>query len=299
MTRYRSLWLPALLILVGAVFLAANLGVIQWGSLYRLFDLWPLLLILVGVELVLRSSAEPRLASSLGLALVALAIIGAIVYVAVSPPLPAGGTLDSSRPVGSLSRASLSLGFGGSNVKIHAEDLGDILYRAHLVYSGRKPTISLDPATGELRIQQNSSGLDFLFSSGGPRSLDLAINSSLPWSLDVSGGAIHATFDLAPAKIKDVSVSGGANNLTLNLGRPAGTVSIDVRGGASSVTVHRPADVPADVTVSGGASSGRLDDQRIGGFGGGEAKSPGYDSATDRYDISVSGGASSATVTAG
>jgi hypothetical protein len=298
MARYRSLWLPALLILIGGVALAANLGVIRWGSLYRLLDLWPVLLILLGLELLLRGSADPRIASSAGLALVAVAVIGGIVYVAVSPPLPTGGTLDSSQPVGSLSVASLSLGYGASDVKVHAEDLGDTLYRAHIVYTGSKPRVSLDTTTGELSIQDTSQGLSFLFGPNGRRSIDLAINSKLPWSLDVSGGASHATFDLASAQVKDIGVSGGANNVTLHLGQPSGTVAVDVSGGASTVSIDRPAGVPADVSVSGGASSVRLDNQHLGGFGDSEAKSPGYDSATDRYSISVSGGASNVSVTA-
>jgi len=121
-------------------------------------------------------------------------------------------------------------------------------------------------------------------------------NTSLPWSLDVSGGASHATFDLASARVSDLSVSGGANNVTITLGPPSGTVSIDVSGGASSVTIHRPSGVPAEVVASGGASSVRLDDQALGGFGDSQAKSPGYDSATDRYEVDVSGGASSVKV---
>ena len=158
--------------------------------------------------------------------------------------------------------------------------------------------MSFDSGTGELNIQDTSQGLSLLFGPNGRRSLDLAINSKLPWSLDVSGGASHATFDLASAPVKDVGVSGGANNVTLHLGRPSGTVSIDVSGGASTVNIDRPAGVPADVSASGGASSVRLDNQHLGAFGDSEAKSPGYDSATDRYSISVSGGASNVSVTA-
>jgi hypothetical protein len=298
MARYRSLWLPGLLILVGAVALAVNLGLLQSASLYRLADLWPVLLVLLGAELILRSAAAPRVATAAGLALLLVAVAGAAGYVALAPPLPAGNqTLDRSAPVGNVTRPSLSLSFSGAEVNVHGEPLGDLLYRAHLRYSGSAPQLTFDPGTGELDIAA-SPGLQFLFAPRGSRSLDLALNDSLPWSLDVSGGASSATFDISTVALAEVSVSGGANHVTLDLGKPTGTVSIDVSGGASTVSIRRPAGVAARVQASGGANSVRLDNQHLASFGDATAQTAGFAAATDRYDIDVSGGASNVSVTA-
>jgi hypothetical protein len=40
--------------------------------------------------------------------------------------------------------------------------------------------------------------------------------------------------------VRHLSLSGGAQHITLALGPPSGTVRVDVSGGASSVTIHRP-----------------------------------------------------------
>ena len=50
----RIVW-PIVLIVVGLLFLASNLGYLQWGDLRQfLATWWPLILIAIGVEQLLR-----------------------------------------------------------------------------------------------------------------------------------------------------------------------------------------------------------------------------------------------------
>jgi hypothetical protein len=297
MGRYRGLVLPGLLILVGAIALAANLNLLHWDSLYRLLDLWPVVLVLIGVELVLRGLTSRRVASAVGLALIVLTAVGAIAYVAFAPPIPAGGqVLDSVEPISEVTTPTLDLSVGAADVSIHSESLGDTLFKSHIEYSGSKPDVSLDRSTGTLSISDSNQGFGFLFGPLGRRRIDVALNNTLPWSVDVSGGASHVTMALANDALKEVSLTGGANNITLTLGEPTGTVAVDVSGGASTVTIHRPAGIAVSVHASGGANSVRLDNQHLGGFGDASAQTTGYDSATARYAIDVSGGASNISV---
>jgi hypothetical protein len=297
MGRYRGLVLPGLLILFGAIALAANLNLLHWDSLYRLLDLWPVVLVLLGVELVLRGLTSRRVASAIGLVLIVLTGVGAIAYVAIAPPIPTGGqVLDSSEPVAELTAGALDLGFGAADVNIHGEALGDTLFKSHIEYAGQKPGVSFDRSSGTLTISDGNQGFGLFFGPRGRRKIDLAINSSVPWSIDVSGGASHVTLALAAVPVKAISLTGGANNITVALGQPSGTVAVDISGGASSVTIHRPAGVATSLHMSGGANSIRLDNQHLAGFGDDSAQTPGYDAATDRYAIDVSGGASNVSV---
>jgi hypothetical protein len=297
MGRYRGLILPGLLIVVGAIALAANLNLLQWDSLYRLLDLWPVVLVLIGVELVLRGLTSRRVASAIGMALIVLTAIGAIAYVAFAPPIPTGGqVLDSVEPVSEVTAPTLDLSVGAADVRIHSEALGDTLFKSHIEYGGTKPDVSLDRSNGTVSISDNNQGFPFFFGPPSRRRIDVAITNTLPWSVDVSGGASHVTLALANDALKEVSLTGGANNINLTLGEPTGTVAVDVSGGASTVTIHRPAGIAVAVHASGGANSVRLDNQHLGGFGDSSAQTAGYDSATARYAIDVSGGASNISV---
>ena len=297
MGRHRGLVLPGLLILIGAVALAANLNLVQWDALYRLLDLWPVVLILVGVEVVLRGLTTRHAASAIGLVLVLLTALGAIAYVVLAPPIPSGGqTLDSSEPVSELSAAALDLRFGAADVNVHGESLGGALFKSHIEYAGRKPDVSFDRPTGRLTISDSSQDFRFLFGPPGRRRIDLALETSLPWSIDISGGASHAVLALGNVSVRSVNLSGGANNVTVTLGRPSGTVAVDISGGASSITIHRPAGVAASLNANGGANSIRLDDRHLASFGESSAQTADYDTATDRYLVDVSGGASNVSV---
>src|SRR5581483_12229557 len=75
--RWRGgLVLPLLLVLVGVTILLGNVGAISWDRLDRLADLWPLLLVALGVRLVAGSLA-PRAAPIVTLVVILAAGVAA------------------------------------------------------------------------------------------------------------------------------------------------------------------------------------------------------------------------------
>jgi hypothetical protein len=92
-------------------------------------------------------------------------------------------------------------------------------------------------------------------------------------------------------------LKGGISDLVLTLPEPSGVVPIRLSGGASKVSIHRPTGVEARMSVKGGASKLTFDEQSFDALGGKvRLQSPGYDGATDRYEIEISGGASEITI---
>jgi hypothetical protein len=68
--------------------------------------------------------------------------------------------------------------------------------------------------------------------------------------------------------------------------------------GASEIVVLRPPGVAARVRLKGWASQLTFDDQTFGAVGSDvRLQSPGYEDATGRYDVEVSGSASDLTLT--
>ena len=113
--RNRSYFWPAILILTGVLALVAETGAISGGRLLRLADLWPLILIVIGLELMNRRVLQgPRrdLATAL---IVLLAVGGAVAYVAFRGPVSdTTQTMDTSDAVGSLNQATLDVNAGAS-----------------------------------------------------------------------------------------------------------------------------------------------------------------------------------------
>jgi len=128
--------------------------------------------------------------------------------------------------------------------------------------------------------------------------LNLQLNSTIPWKIAIDGGASTDTLNLTSVHVTSIELNAGASREDITLGVPSGTVPITVNGGAATVNVHRPKGVAVSATVSGGAANLTFDGRQSHAIGTVTAKTSDYDSASDRYQIQVSGGASNVTVDA-
>lgn len=293
--RNRSYFWPAILILIGVLALVAETGAISGGRLARLADLWPLILIVIGLELMNRRVLQgPRrdLATAL---IVLLAVGGAVAYVAVRGPVSdATQTMDSSDAVGSLNQATLNVDAGAATMSVEgSSSLGSDLYRAHVEYGGTKPTISLDRSTGNLRIFKNN---DFSFFANRRFVVNLQLNSAVSWNVIANTGASNDTLKLSAVKVGSIALNAGASRTDITLGRPTGIVRISVEGGAITLRLHRPTGSEAFVHVSGGAVNLSADGRQLHGVGDESWQSAGYDRAADAYQVEINGGASNVTV---
>ena len=293
--RNRSYFWPAILILTGVLALVAETGAISGGRLLRLADLWPLILIVIGLELMNRRVLQgPRrdLATAL---IVLLALVGAVAYVAVRGPVSdTTQTIDTSDSVGGLSHANLDVNAGMATMTVEGSNsLGSDLYHAHIEYAGTKPAISLDRSTGNLRIVKND---DFGFFASRRFVLDLQLNSAVSWNVSANSGASNDTLKLSTVRVGSITLNGGATRTDITLGRPTGVVNISVDGGAITLRLHRPSGSEAFVHVSGGAVNLNADGRQLHGVGDETWQSAGYDGAADAYHVEISGGASNVTM---
>jgi hypothetical protein len=296
--RYRSLLWPAVLILVGVFALLVNSGLVPPERLDRLVDLWPLILVVIGLELVVRRALRGAAAELAAVLIVLVAIGGAAAYFALGPAIPTGTqTLDAAGKVGSLDHANVRVDVGAATLTmVGSSSIGDDLFRAHIEYSGRKPDVGFDESTGDVHISQgNTSGLFF---QNRRFVLSLQLNSSVQWKIAVNSGASSDTFNLSSVHVTSMELNTGASREDITLGTPSGTVPITINGGALTVNVHRIKGVAASVTVSGGAVNLNFDGRQSHAVGNLTARTTDYDSASDRYQIQVNGGASNVSVDA-
>ena len=293
--RNRSFFWPAILIVAGVIALVAETGAISSGRLYRLADLWPVVLIVIGLELITRRVLQGLMRDLAAALIVLVAVGGAVVYVAIRGPVSDGTqTMDTSETVGSLNHATLNVDAGVATMTVEGSSaLGSDLYRAHIQYAGTKPQVSLDRSTGNLRIFQNN---DLGFFASRRFVLDLEINSAVFWNVSADTGSTSDTLKLSAVKVGSITLNTGASRTDLTLGRPTGIVRISVDGGAISLRMHRPSGSETYVHVSGGAVSLDADGRQFRGVGDETWQSNGYVGAADAYQVEVSGGASTVTV---
>lgn len=199
-------------------------------------------------------------------------------------------------PLGLLRNGRLVFASGASCVTVRAEPSITDLYRAR--FEGRAPRVAAEDGTVTIRYPRfpHLDRIGYL----RERPAEVALNASIPWDVEIRDGASRLTADLRGLELRSFEVSGGASRLELTLPPPAGTVPVRVLGGASNVAIHRPGGVAAQVRVDGGSTNLAFDDQRFGAVGGElTLRSPDYERDSDRYDITITGGASGLTLDAG
>ena len=303
MYRNRGLLLPLVLIAVGAIVLLVNTGVLSSDALLRLGELWPLLLVILGLQLILNHTLPRRQATLIGLAATLVIVIAAVAYAALAPAVPFGTRqANSTEHLGGLTAATLDLGYSGATVDVQAGSLGDALYQARVDYPGSDdpPTISLDHETGTLEIRENSSFAPLHFFGAARRHVAITLTDRIPWTIKISGGAANSHLDLRRLQLARLEISGGANRIDAPLPSPKGTVLIDISGGVSNLTLRIPAGAQWHVAASGGVSGLRINGSLHASIGGDfTQQSPGYAAASDRFDIEISGGASHVDVRPG
>lgn len=144
------------------------------------------------------------------------------------------------------------------------------------------PTIELKP-TGE------KENIDFKNGKFENR-VDVHLNASPVWTMDVALGAGQGELDLSAYAVKNLKIAAGAADLDLKLGAKAEQADVKLDVGAASVTVHVPKEVGCRIKKDGALNLEQLDD--FTDVGGGEFVSPGYDTAKKKMTIRFDGGIS-------
>ncbi|HHW15209.1 MAG TPA: hypothetical protein GXX28_09800 [Firmicutes bacterium] len=258
----------AILILAGVVFLLANLGYLTLEAWMLLARFWPVLLMLVGLDLLTRGSRQAWVAPATLLVLTA-----ALVFLVLGP-LRAGRPLFYGYPYTPWSRpwsqvwrggasgeerelrrpglaeARFKLSFGGARVEVRALPDEALLYRLGWRAGGGAPVLARTTWEGnraDVRFYQEHR---FPATGRGSR-WELALPPGVPLALEIDGGASDLDLDLADLRLRSLSLDLGAGDVELRLGRREPHQKLRLSAGAAQVTVRVPREAGVKVVSRG------------------------------------------------
>lgn len=302
----RGVFWPLLLIALGLVFLLQNYGLISGISWIAIASLWPLLLVLIGLDIAFaRRWPLPTLAAEV------LVIAGGLALAASAPNLGPGifvfgrgdgvGVTDVTVPRGDATQLALTLNAGAT--------------RAYRVSGGAAALVEGHSANPDLRLRTLGTGarpevrVDQVTANGflhpaGAGDIQIRLASDVPTSLTINVGAGEFDIDLSDVRISDARVNIGASSMRFVVPKPSRNVDIRMNGGASNITITVPDDVEARIVTTGGFLSLRSDNARLGTGGatggcvgcGSSVETSGYGAARDRVTLTISAGATSILV---
>ena len=293
--RSRSFVFPLLLVVIGIVLLLNNLGVLPWSVWMALGQLWPAILILLGIDLLVGRRATWFGAS---LAVVAfLAVLGIAIWMTFTgynfnPPSAATTTKEASIPLGAATSGQVTIQFGAGELTVgalpaSATDLAQVT--ASLpgnMQLTQRSTVSGNVVDATIGTSGSGNFFPFRgFDRGGNVTMNANVAPQVPLVLRAEVGAGQAEFNLTDLAVHEFSLNNGAGQATIRFPKSAGQTTADIHSGAGQITLEVPPSVGAYIHVSNGLVNLSASD-RFQKVGDGYQTSD-YSSAPNRLDATL------------
>ncbi|MHB1133557.1 MAG: LiaI-LiaF-like domain-containing protein [Chloroflexota bacterium] len=308
--RHSIVW-PTILIGFGLLFLAQNMGLVGGNVWWGLWQLWPLLLVAVGIDLIFNRSLWGGLIGALLVLAVGAALVLGLRFTAEAPyynlrvfDRSASASVVTERIVEELgptrqATVTLNHGFGSLQLGATAANSGLLVDAALPRPEHGQVVRSVDRqgerATVTFRDRWNGSTPAVL--DGDEYNWNVQLSPLVATDLRVDSGASSVNLDLRDLNVRSATLNTGAGSTTVFAPR-AGQSSLNIKAGAAAIDVTVPEGTAARVTVKNGIGSTSVDQRRFPTVGSSNNtyQSPNYATAANRVDITIESGVSSVTV---
>jgi hypothetical protein len=256
---YRSLFWPLLLIGIGVVALLGTMGVLTRENFVVLARLWPVLLILIGLDLAF-GRRSPAIGALIGVGAVAL-IIGLML---IGPSQGWGGdaevkTASYAVPLGEVASARVNLDLSVGPTEISALSDSNQLFDAQLNHIGdiefevrgdTEKTITL----GE-RDANGFLWFDWFIGDQDERRWEIGLSPQVPLDLAVDGASGSVQLDLRALKLAGLNLDVGSGAVDGRLPAVDGSYSARIDGGSGEcrLEIADGADVSLEIDVGSGS----------------------------------------------
>lgn len=296
---------PAFLIGLGIVFLLNSLDIVPWSAWATLWRFWPVILILIGIQVILGRTGAGWGVSLLVAVLLVVVVVGAAVAASQSGLIApfeterAGQAQTGSveKDLSGLQEARATIEFGAGRLSVDSlpaasDRLVVVDYRSGTL--GRAPRLTLQPQgrTGVLRLT-GEAGFRFGRTTEADQ-WDVHLARSIPLDLTVRMGAADGNLDLTDLKARTLNLDVGASSSVVRFPAGAGTTRASVNAGAASITLEIPPGVGARVVTDSGLTS--IEAAPRFSKAGNVYISEDYQTAANRLEIQLKAGVSSVKI---
>ena len=291
-----SLFWPIILIGVGIIFLLNNTGAIQGNPWPIIFNLWPVLLIVAGLDILF---GRRTAAGSLVSALLGLAVVGFVVWILIARPnlpgLTFGGELKHENvayDLGSVRTAEAEIDFSTGKSRLHALSDSTKLIEGKISHYGDLDWgIGTSGEHATIRVGSHGSFNLFGFSE---ESWDIGLNPRVEYDLDINLGTGEAVIDLSDLNLSGGSLDVGVGSAEVSL-PDSGRFRLRINGGVGSLTIIASREIALRAQVNTGIGSFN-NSSRLRSVGDNTYETDGFSSAGNAITLDIDVGVGSVTI---
>ncbi|MFW5713045.1 MAG: LiaI-LiaF-like domain-containing protein [Brevefilum sp.] len=257
----RSFFWPVILLGAGVIWLLTNLGIIPTENLWILFQLWPVLIIMIGLDVIFSRSLP-----GLG-ALLALLLIGGVVYILLMggdlalAEKPEAQTETFTVAAEETNTASFALNLTTHPAFVNALEGSNNLIDARIGHFGNVELTVTGGEEKQITLEQTGvvGWLTWLLPEAEQELIwDVRLNPEVPFDLDVDGSTGEAELDLSEISLENFrfNASTGASTIIF----PASSAGYEARidGSTGSIDILLPAEGNLTLQLNGSTGHIRL-----------------------------------------
>jgi len=226
-----------------------------------LWKLWPLVFVLVGINLMLKNAAAKMLLAGLTALLLAFALYASVNGMFGWFRDKAEFNIHNDDGDYEVSNYSAEFEKGIKNAALHVEagagsflleDTTNLLFDSEVEGKNNSYTLTsrVDNKDADLTFKMKSTKI---FGKHKNR-VEMRLNPVPVWDLYFDIGAAAVDFDFSSFNVKKLSIHMGAASLRLNLGSISSETRVEIDAGASSIDINIPeetgCEINADVSLS-------------------------------------------------
>ncbi len=253
----RLFW-PIILIGVGSILLLTNTGVIKGNPWTIIFQLWPVLLIALGLEILFGGATGGRAVIS---ALLGLALVGGILWILIAqPPIPGLNfnsnlrTTNISHPLEGVESAQANLSFGAGTNKIYVLSGSNNLIEGQLqTYSTPNFSVSTSGDRATIVLGPGPVSIPNMIPIS-EETWNIGLNSAVTYDLNLSVGVGQSNIDLSKLRLSSGELDGGVGTSELYL-PGKGNYRVRINGGVGTIRIYVPSNLAVRAQVDGGLGS--------------------------------------------
>lgn len=239
---YRSLFWPILLIGVGFAWLLGNLGVIPWQNFYSLGRLWPLLLVIIGLDILFGRR------TTLGSAVIGLVTVAAIIFFLIASPslgLATAPSLTTSvyhTALAGATSATVNMDLTSARTSVFALSDSPDLINATITHTGQVNFNVTGDKQKIIQLSQIDIGTDWLnpVNWGLDQRWEIGLAPSVPMSLNVNAASGANSFDLSRLNLTGLKIDAASGSLSVVLPKTGSHYLADINGASGSITMSLP-----------------------------------------------------------
>jgi hypothetical protein len=284
---------PTLLIGLGVILLLGNLGILNW-SVWDVLQLWPVLLIAAGLELLLgRRSVWGNLVAAL---LVLALIVGGVVLVEQTAPIRTRGeVIEIVHPIDGAETFILDLNPAVANLIVESLDDSTNLVEGTVQGWSREAPSRRFTGGERARLVLNTDSRPGVgpMTMGRAARWRLRVSPDVPTELNVDFAVGEAYFRLAELAVEEADINFGIGRVELALSEGiSGDVSVD--GGIGAIRVVVPRGMGVRIRVDAGLVTRNVPNRYT--REGETYTSPNWDEAATRTTLTLNLGIGTITV---